>query len=1441
MTTLSDLAADLLKQSNASSGHEVTIADSNLGWIGTRFAQLCAQDLLRPAGNVILVIDPLDIPIDPPGNHFTVRVALPATAADGFFNLASTPGEAMFCDVGGRIEMQLRVDPGARWTLADSFPEVAGLLITRLGLQSAHFLFSTFTTQTGDPGWPATAGVTMSGDASIAGVFGPLADILKAAHLPPPPTLAVGGPVTQTPAGPDITLSASLGIPVIDLKVMKLRRSVLLAGVSWPFLTGLGDSPDSFLGFGGEVDIENAHGDTVAVDVRAMMPLVAGLPVVSVSILPATAFSTSLARLGGLLGGANWDGFFDGPAAVMKPFLSHFGLRYFTVDLATGNLSPLHWSLSVGTLAPWTVVPGKVVVEEFQVLFSHVGTGTTIGITADVVLFDRYEFTASIEVPDVRISAEFKGPVRLDVGQWLDRIAGEFDPSTPVPQPVVDALGAFTLADVRFSLDQPKGDIAFSLSGSWIVVGHELDFALAVDVRKDAQGYSYTISGNLMVGSMLFTGLFSRTAAATVFTARWSTDSPIGIDVLANSFGFEAPAIPPDLDLALKSAELVFDATHDIIVLAAASANYGAASFVAIKSATAGWRFFFGLDIDRTISLSDIPLVGEQLAKIQSVTIDRIEAMVASGDIAAAEAASIAALIDSGYPRPPDAGIARGAALGLDIDFGGTAKHLSVGVGPPAGQTGEPERGPVVLTEHWPGSLEAGPIVMGAAPGGDDGVTWFQVQKTFGPVTVQRIGVKYADQILSFAIDGSMSIGGLTVDLIGLTIGSPLSSFEPHFALQGLGIDYQSGPLTIGGGFLNVPAKPPVSWEYAGGVVVSAANFDIAAVGSYADVSGSPSMFIFGQLQGSLGGPPYFFVTGIMGGFGFNRSLRIPGQDEVFEFPLVRGLTEPDAVGGKAPTPLEVLARLEEGADGEKPWVTIDVGQSWIAAGIQFTSFEVVEGKVLAIVEFGQEFQLALIGLASSRFPQEGPEVYASVELQLEAVFKPQEGVLFFSAVLSPNSFVLSRSCKLTGGFAFELWFGASEHAGDFVVTVGGYSPYLVPARWYPAEPRVGFNWSLDSKVTISGEAYFALTPSAVMAGGALAVLFHDGNLKAWFNANADFIVFFKPFSFIADVGISVGASYKVDLWFTQKTFTVELGAELTLWGPPTGGTAKIHWWVISFSVDFGAGRNDQPGPLDWAGFASLLPKPDDVVRTNVAAGLAGMRKPDASLLALGIDPDADVWVVRAGDFRFASVSAIPASDLFVGSAATTPVATGKTLDIRPMQRTGLTSSTRVWLTHADGGEIDMQTAGWGIEPTTGNVPKALWGQGAATIGEASTDPLIHDQLDGMAFTAPPPALGPTPGPIDAATDLAFEPLPPGQNPLVGDPVPSGPSAVADDQSIGLIQNGIMATGTAASRAALFETLARSGWRPGRNGDLSALAADAGLYFTDPPMVAVGL
>jgi hypothetical protein len=722
--------------------------------------------------------------------------------------------------------------------------------------------------------------------------------------------------------------------------------------------------------------------------------------------------------------------------------------------------------------------------------------------------------------------------------------------------------------------------------------------------------------------------------------------------------------------------------------------------------------------------------------------------------------------------------------------------------------------------------------------GGSGNRIWIPVQRSFGPLQCRRVGIEWpqdnSNLVLDVLFDGGVKLAALAVDLEGLSLGIPLKTpgqiTSYSLDLQGMGLSYESGPLKIAGGFLKVVEDSLI--EYDGAVLIQAATWSLEAIGSYASLNGQPSLFIFARLGGELGGPPFFFVTGVCAGFGYNRSLRIPNQDEVAQFPLLAGIDNPSKVGGSNPTPAEALKALGE-------WVKPAQGMDWIAAGVQFTSFELVQSNVVLTVIPTGDIQVALLGISRIKLAQEGPQ-FGYAELGLEVVIHPSAGFLGVSAVLSPNSYVITEDCHLTGGFAFWIWY-EGVHAGDFVVTLGGYHPAFQKPAHYPDEPRLGFSWQVNSNLTIQGDAYFALTPSCVMGGGALDVEFHDGDLHAWFTAHADFLFSWKPFYYLGSVGVSIGASYKLDLLFVSVTISVELGADLDIHGPPTGGTVHVHWYIISFSVGFGADEHKPDGYLAWNDFVTLLPQQKTPAQALLAEAAADNPPPvviNCSISDGLVKTDNDDWLVRGDAMTFAISTAFPLTQLILGSDGGNPNTYNpkeKQISVRPMGVASVDSVMRVNVKHTDGTALDLSK--WVFTPTLQDVPVAQWGpplDPGKTPSTPSADSLPNRLVGITGLTPPEPELtGPSEFPI---TRLAYFDLDGGKGrlPLSGEkPVNRQPTT---GDSLGAIKN-IAKDPAKTARKNLFAALAALGYDAGANGDVTDVGANADLAYPDPPLL----
>ena len=231
-------------------------------------------------------------------------------------------------------------------------------------------------------------------------------------------------------------------------------------------------------------------------------------------------------------------------------------------------------------------------------------------------------------------------------------------------------------------------------------------------------------------------------------------------------------------------------------------------------------------------------------------------------------------------------------------------------------------------------------------------------------------------------------------------------------------------------------------------------------------------------------------------------------------------------------------------------------GSLWLAAGLRFTSFSFVRSVGVLYVSLDRGVEIGLLGVARAEIPPPdagaGSLELASVELALKARYSPAEGVLSIQAQLTDNSWLLSRDCQLTGGFAFFVWFRRDQ----FVLTLGGYHPSFVRPPEFPVVPRLGFHWAVSDAVVVKGEAYFALTSSCVMAGGRLEVSYNEGGVYASFVAYADLLVAWDPFALRRAGQRPVTAGFRLRVCFivcVTIDVHVTLGASVHLPGPPCG------------------------------------------------------------------------------------------------------------------------------------------------------------------------------------------------------------------------------------------------------------------------------------------------
>ncbi|GHO90556.1 hypothetical protein KSF_006040 [Reticulibacter mediterranei] len=808
-------------------------------------------------------------------------------------------------------------------------------------------------------------------------------------------------------------------------------------------------------------------------------------------------------------------------------------------------------------------------------------------------------------------------PGAIDIGAFIIALSQQFDLHLP------DALRGITLQNISLTFSTTSSgtdpasktsNLLFTCEGKFVVEGQDVDIVVTIEVRKDGAAYDRTIGGHVMVGSRKFTLRFDQSNTSTSLIATYDKQGGEKIkvkeDLIAPLSTDIAQYIPDGLEIDFKDVLFVYR-----------KSNTG-------QNGAAVTTFLFGVDLSVDFpSLSNLPLVGQALPTDQTITVNNVQILVASNSVQQSDVMGLNSQIPTSVTKLPGTDLRAGLNFSASIMFGGTPQILAA---------------PIVNqnTPATPPPAVASPPVAGVTAA--DNVKWFTLQKAFGPVNFNRVGVKYEDAVVQFLLDASLSLAGLTLSLDGLSFGSPLKIFAPQFDLRGLGIDYRSGAAEIGGAFLHSKGmlNGKAYDEYDGAAVIKTTSLTLSALGSYA-VLDNPSLFIYAILDYPLGGPAFFFVTGLAAGFGYNRALLVPPVDQIAQFPLVTA-----AVNGASPPQntkdlTEVLAKLAL-------YIHPELGQNFFAIGIKFTSFKIIDSFVLLAVAFGNQLEINVLGLSTMIQPPPVPGTppvtpVAVVQMAVKASFVPARGFLGVSAQLTSASYLIDRACQLTGGFAFYTWF-AGEHAGEFVQTLGGYHPNFVAPDYYPRVPRLGYNWQVNSELSIKGEAYFALTAAAMMAGLRVQANWNSGNLRAWFNLSADFILAWKPFHYDATAHVNLGASYTFQFFGTHH-LTFDVGADLHIWGPEFSGQAHINLDIISFDISFGRSAAQQLSPIEWPIFKqSFLPADNAICSIAVTDGLVGKQGQDAQ----------DLGVINPKNFVLVTNAVVPSSGAQINTSALT-------------------------------------------------------------------------------------------------------------------------------------------------------------------------------------------
>jgi len=632
-----------------------------------------------------------------------------------------------------------------------------------------------------------------------------------------------------------------------------------------------------------------------------------------------------------------------------------------------------------------------------------------------------------------------------------------------------------------------------------------------------------------------------------------------------------------------------------------------------------------------------------------------------------------------------------------------------------------PRFSPALALQQHPGQ----PLRVSLAAGPGSGPWWLTIQREFGPIYLEQVGLAVVNpptgiESIGILIDGRVSLAGLaaSVDDLSLTYvvvagGSALDLSHWRVDLAGFAVAADISGLTLAGGLRRF-SVPEGGVEYLGMLLARLSVYGISVYGGYGVIGPEDdrytSLFLFGAVNGPIGGPPAFFVTGIGGGLGINRQLTVPTDLSQFgTFPMIKAL-DPAARPGD---PFQELAQARRFFEPER-------GSFWFAAGVSFNSFALVDGIAVIAIQIGGGFELSLLGLARMALPR--PEAaLVSIELALVARFSTREGIILVQGQLTDNSWLLLPEVRLTGGFAFASWF-SGPNRGQFVVTIGGYHPDF-HRDGYPSVPRLGIAVRIGSNISIIGESYFALTSEAVMAGTRMEISATLGPAWAHLVFGGDGIVFFDPFHFSIRVYASIDAGVTIDLWIGEITISVHLSASIEVTGPPLHVVAHFEVGPVGLTLEFGQ-RHDPPREIPWDAFVRKYLEEAAPGRARVLAASTGNGSipPSGSSASGGTQspdgtPDRPFRVLA--EFEMTITSTAPVRKLDAGSGVG-DLAASAVVSVAPMNLPGPADMKLALHMRGPASGVDRIARLTAVPQRFGAFPIGVWG-----MAQDATNPTV--------------------------------------------------------------------------------------------------------------------
>ncbi len=910
------------------------------------------------------------------------------------------------------------------------------------------------------------------------------------------------------------------------------------------------------------------------------------------------------------------------------------------------------YQLSFGISGVWE--EGQIRLDRLNMSFAGSPKGKELKFCGQMTLFET--LTMQMEIFDNSGVWSVQGGVFVPEGKSLSDLCASFGWKSP------DVFQRISLNYVTLFVTPGTGNLKFDCSAVLQFETLLMRFLITADKSKEGTKYTGEMSFSKSGGEeeekafpSRFLVSFQEKQGKEELLFEWKQEEKFSITDFCGLFGFKDFELPEFLNISIAHLEGSFDFHKKEFTFLAKTVD-GNQVYIQSSLSDNTRQVIFGIALEMNLNLGQLPLVGNCSPVMKEAGLCGLKTLVFSKDCSHVTIESLD-IADQAFHQ--------GIWLSSDLRLSDIKIPLNLAIA-----SGEKKH-------DW----------KAEARGLDEKSKQASVRidKHIGPFTIRKIGISYEDQILNFMLDSEFTQGALSFELEDLGIGYQIREKKPSFLLKGLSVAVKTDAVAIGGGFQRVD-----SHTYRGSLIIGLKSFQMAAYGAYT-TKPSHSAFVFALLKAAIGGPPCFQITGIAAGFGYNRNLNLPDIEHLLEFPFLK------AVSGKLSS--------DEIFEKEMTYFPPETGENWIAAGVLFHSFQMIDSMAMLTVQFGNETEIHLLGESVVNVPYQAETPIGHAVLLLNASFVPAGNLIAVEAALSSESYILSKDCHLTGSFAFYTWYGGI-HRGDFVVTLGGYHRLYQKPEHYPDARRLGLNWEITKGLTALGEIYFAMTPSALMAGGLLQLQYTASCVKAWFDAHVDILIQWKPCHYDLSIGVNIGVRVHLKLFTVQ----LELGCDLHIWGPEFSGTARVKLWIISFTISFGHGESQSAGCIDTKEFvSSFLPQKEGKETKNDAqtfydsctiAVSRGMIK------ELDTDGGEKAIVLCAQDFEVTVKSCVPAGSISFMQKRVSAHSLETPVKIRPCGDLDLDSELVILFERKDGVVIEEEFIS---DIITENLPSALW------------------------------------------------------------------------------------------------------------------------------------